>query len=178
MVVILCSSLVWEHGQDRHWARGPVWFPPVLLSEVLIHLADHSPAASNWIFLQLFALLSNQVQIPQSSLGGSQLFHCNAMSILLGLCFIPPRLLCSPLCDKHISQNTTPQVTTSNEVCEEHQFSIGHPSSHLWQLVHQKLHITQQIHGEGARQDFCPGFTNVFASAGIPTILQHFMVLF
>ena len=103
-------------------------------------------------------------------------FHHDSTSILPGLCFIPSRLLCSLRCDKHVSQNTSPQVTTCNEVCEEHQLCFGHSSSCLWQLIHQKLCIAQQIHGEGTRQYFSPGFANIFANAGIPAVIWHLTI--
>ena len=63
MVVIWHSSSVWEHRQDRPWARGLGRFPPMLLGKALICPADHSPASSNRIFLQLPMLPGSQVQV-------------------------------------------------------------------------------------------------------------------
>ena len=99
------------------------------------------------------------------------------MAIFTRFGLIPSHLLSSLRCDKYVSRNTSPQITSSNEVREQCRFPLGHSLPCLGQFIDQKLCVTQQINREGALQYSGSGFTDVFANAGVPAVIRHLTIL-
>ena len=76
-----------------------------------------------------------------------------------------------------VSRNTSPQITSRNEVRKQCRFSLGHSSCRLGKFKDQNLCVTQQIDREGARQYSGSGFADVLANAGIPAVIPYLTFL-